>query len=119
MPHTGSILHGRYAVVSGHVERPLDDDVWRRFSQLPRRRPGALALPALMRPPAEGEDAAVWVEGAREAQELGPFGLHTHWTSPGHARPPGGGDPAAPGREQGEWLRAAGLDARFFYGGCW
>src|SRR2546423_1300014 len=25
MPHTGSILHGRYAVVSCHVELPLDD----------------------------------------------------------------------------------------------
>jgi hypothetical protein len=119
MPHTGSILHGRYAVVSCHVERPLDDDVWRRFSQLQRRRPGGLAIAALMRPPAEGEDAAVWVERAREAQELGPFGLHTHWTSPGHARPTGGGDPAALVREQGEWLRAAGLDARFFCGGGW
>ena len=118
MPHTGSILHGRYAVVSCHVERPLDDEVWRRFSQLQRRRPGRFAVAALMRPPAEGEDASLWLERAREAQALGPFGLHTHWTAPDHARPTGG-DPAKLVREQGEWLREQGLDARFFCGGGW
>jgi hypothetical protein len=118
MPHTGSILHGRYAVVSCHVERPLDDAVWRRFSQLQRRRPGRFAIAALMRPPADGEDAKLWLERAREAQALGPFGLHTHWTAPDHARPTGG-DPAALVREQGEWLRKQGLDARFFCGGGW
>ena len=32
MPHTGDILHGRYAVVSCHVERPLEDAVWTRFA---------------------------------------------------------------------------------------
>ena len=118
MPHTGSILHGRYAVVSCHVERPLDDEVWRRFSQLQRRRPGRFAIAALMRPPAKGEDAVLWLERAREAQALGPFGLHTHWTAPDHARPTGG-DPAALVREQGEWLRERGLDARLFCGGGW
>jgi hypothetical protein len=118
MPHTGSILHGRYAVVSSHVERPLDHEVWRRFSSLQRRRPGGFTIAALMRPPAEGEDEALWLERAREAQELGPLGLHTHWTAPDHARPTGG-DPAAVVREQGEWLRSAGLDARLFCGGGW
>src|SRR5690349_21570117 len=118
MPHTGSILHGRYAVVSCHVERPLDDEVWRRFSQLQRRRPGRFAIAALMRPPAEDEDAELWLERAREAEKLGPLGLHTHWTAPDHARPTGG-NPAALVREQGEWLRSAGLDAGLFCGGGW
>jgi hypothetical protein len=118
MPHTGSILHGRYAVVSCHVERPLDDEVWRRFSRLQRRRPGRFAIAALMRPPAAGEDEQLWLERARDAQVLGPLGLHTHWTAPDHARPTGG-DPAALVREQGEWLRSVGLDVRFFCGGGW
>jgi hypothetical protein len=118
MPHTGSILHGRYAVVSCHVERPLDDEVWRRFAQLQRRRPGGFTIAALMRPPAEGEDAELWLERAREAEKLGPLGLHTHWTAPDHARPTGG-DPAALVRKQGEWLRSTGLDAGLFCGGGW
>src|SRR6266536_2349175 len=62
MPHTEHILHGRYAVVSCHVERPLDDEVWRRFSALQERRPGGFAVAALMRPPAEGEDEERWLE---------------------------------------------------------
>jgi hypothetical protein len=96
----------------------LDDEVWRRFSELQRRRPGGFAIAALMRPPAHGEDEGVWLERAREAEQLGPFGLHTHWTAPEHARPTGG-DPAALVREQGEWLRAKGLEAHFFCGGGW
>jgi hypothetical protein len=118
MPHTGSILHGRYAVVSCHVERPLDDEVWRRFLQLQGRRPGGFAIAALMRPPGDGEDEELWLARAREAAALGPFGLHTHWTSPSHARP-SGGDPAALVREQGEWLRSVGLEATLFCGGGW
>jgi hypothetical protein len=96
----------------------LDDEVWRRFSHVQRRRPGGFAIAALMRPPAEGEDEDLWLERAREAEELGPLGLHTHWTAPDHARPIGG-DPAALVREQGEWLRSTGLDARLFCGGGW
>jgi hypothetical protein len=118
MPHTGPILHGRYAVVSCHVERPLDDEVWRRFSRLQARRPGRFAIAALMRPPSAGEDEERWLERARQAQALAPLGLHTHWTAPDHARPTGG-DPAALVREQGEWLRAAGLEIEFFCGGGW
>src|SRR6059058_204416 len=118
MPHTGSILHGRYAVVSCHVERPLDDDVWRRFSRLQARRPGRFAIAALMRPPAAGEDEELWLERARQAQALAPLGLHTHWTAPDHARPTGG-DPAALVREQGEWLRSVGLEVELFCGGGW
>ena len=118
MPHTGDILHGRYAVVSCHVERPLDDAVWTRFLTIQRRRPGRFTIAALMRPPAAGEDELLWLDRARQAQALGPFGLHTHWTAPDHARPTGG-DPAGVVREQGEWLRAEGIDAAFFCGGGW
>jgi hypothetical protein len=118
MPHTGEILHGRYAVVSCHVERPLDDEAWRRFAALQKRRPGRFPIAALMRPPAAGEDERLWLERARQAQARGPFGLHTHWTGPGHARPTGG-DPARLVREQGEWLRSVGIDAEFFCGGGW
>jgi hypothetical protein len=118
MPHTGHILHGRYAVVSCHVERPLDDDVWRRFSALQERPPGRFAIAALMRPPAEGENEERWLERAREAEGRGPFGLHTHWTAPDHARPTGG-DPAALVREQGRWLDSLGLRPTFFCGGGW
>lgn len=118
MPHTGDILHGRYAVVSCHVERPLDDQAWRRFAALQDRRPGGFGIAALMRPPAEGEDEKLWLERARAAAERAPFGLHTHWTAPDHARP-SGGDPAALVREQGRWLREVGLNARFFCGGGW
>jgi len=118
MPHTGDILHGRYAVVSCHVERPLDDEVWRRFAALQARRPARFAIAALMRPPSVGEDEERWVERAREAQARGPFGLHTHWTAPDHARPTGG-NPADLVREQGRWLRGAGLEAEFFCGGGW
>lgn len=118
MPHTGHILHGRYAVVSCHVERPLDDDVWNRFSAVQERRPGGFAIAALMRPPAEGEDEERWLERARETRGRAPFGLHTHWTAPDHARP-SGGDPAELVREQGRWLESAGLGPTFFCGGGW
>jgi hypothetical protein len=101
------------------VERPLDDEAWRRFAALQERRPGGFAVAALMRPPAAGENEERWLERAREAQGRGPFGLHTHWTAPDHARPTGDTDPAALVREQGAWLQSAGLDARFFCGGGW
>jgi hypothetical protein len=118
MPHTRHILHGRYAVVSCHVERPLDDEVWSRFAALQARRPGGFAIAALARPPAEGEDESVWVQRARQAAARGPFGLHTHWTAPDHARPTTG-NPAALVREQALWLREAGVEARLFCGGGW
>ena len=100
------------------MERPLDDDVWRRFSALQERRLGGFAIAALMRPPAEGENEDRWLERAQEAQARGPFGLHTHWTAPDHARPTGG-DPAALVREQGRQLDSLGLRAAFFCGGGW
>ena len=73
-----------------------------------------------MRPPSpeHGEDEAAWLPRARAASERGPFGLHTHWTSPEHARPTGG-RPAATVRAQVEWLRGRGVNPRFFCGGGW
>src|SRR5438128_9043084 len=79
-----------YAVVSCHVERPLDDRVWARYSALIRRRPAGFAVTSLLRAPHDGEDRDLFVERAREAAALGPFGHHTHWTSPTHARPTAG-----------------------------
>ncbi len=75
---------------------------------------------ALMRPPdaAAGEDEERWLVRAREASSRAPFGLHTHWTSPTHARPTGG-DPAARVRHEAEWMRARGLEPRLFCGGGW
>lgn len=119
MPHT---MSKRYAVVSCHVERPLDDEVWRRFASLQARRPGGFAIAALMRPPAAsaGEDARTeeWLARARVATEHGPFGLHTHWTAPDYARPTGG-DPAARVRGEIAWLRGHDLDPKLFCGGGW
>src|SRR4051794_12805336 len=107
-----------YAVVSCHVERPLDDDVWTRYVALAVRRPSGFAIASLLRPPADGEDAGRFVERARAAAELSPIGHHVHWTSPTHARPTGG-DPGDTVRRQGEWLRAQGLEPRYFCGGGW
>jgi hypothetical protein len=106
--------------VSCHVERPLDDAVWPRYLALIARRPGGFRIATLMRPPdpEHGEPAEPWLERARAAAGHGPFGHHTHWTSPTHARPIGG-DPAARVRSEGEWLRAQGLRPRYFCGGAW
>ena len=92
-----------YAVVSCHVERPLDDAVWSRYLALIDRRPGGFPIASLMRPPADGEDGTPFVDRAREAAARGPFGHHIHWTSPTHARPTGP-DPAAAVRREGAWL---------------
>ena len=108
----------RVAAISCHVERIVDDRVWDRLSTLLRRRPGGFRIAALVRPPdpEHGEDEARWLERVRSLDV--PFGLHTHWTSPTHARPLNG-DPAAKVREEIDWLRARGLEPRFFCGGGW
>lgn len=103
-----------YAAVSCHVERPLDDRAWERFSRLQERS----RIAALIRPPAEEEDAALWLERAREAATRGPLGHHTHWGGPSQARPTEG-DPAARVRREGEWLRDQGLAPTLFCGGGW
>ncbi|MGH2973223.1 MAG: hypothetical protein ACRDNM_06580 [Gaiellaceae bacterium] len=107
-------------MVSCHVERPLDDAAWARFDRLQHRRPGGFDVIALLRPPdAEfGEAEAPWLERARAAAGRAPIGLHTHWTSPTHARPTGG-DPAARVRREAEWMRERGLEPRYFCGGGW
>ena len=108
------------AVVSCHVERPLDDRCWSLFSALQRRAPGGFRIAALMRPPERGEDQERWLTRAREAAARGPLGHHAHFVSADHARP------ATSGPEHGElvrresaWLRGHGLEAGFFCGGGW
>ena len=108
------------AIISCHLERPLDDAAWQCFEKLQRSTPGGFDVIALMRPPdpAFGEDEERWLTRARAAAARAPFGLHTHWTSPTHARPTRG-DPAARVRREAEWMRTAGLEPRFFCGGAW
>jgi hypothetical protein len=107
-----------YAVVSCHVERPLDGRVWERYRRLLARRPAGFAIASLLRPPFEGEDEALFVDRAREAAALGPFGHHVHWTSPTDARPTAG-VPAERVLREGEWLRRQGLEPQYFCGGGW
>jgi hypothetical protein len=108
------------AVVSCHVESPLDDAAWTAFAALQERRPGGLEIAALVRPPdpAAGESESLWLARARIASANGPFGLHTHWGGPEQARPTGG-DPAARVSEQVGWLHERGLRPRLFSGGGW
>ncbi len=108
------------AIVSCHLEQPLRDDAWARFDELQQRRPGGFDVIALMRPPdvAQGEDVERWLARARTVSQRGPFGLHTHWTSPTHARPTGG-DPADRVQEEVEWMRSQQLEPRYFCGGGW
>jgi hypothetical protein len=111
----------RYVVASCHVERPLDDRVWAAFAALQEGCPGRLAVAALIRPPdpAAGEAEDLWLERARRAAERGPLGHHVHWTSPSHARPSDGDEPAARVLRESAWLREHGLRPRFFCGGGW
>jgi hypothetical protein len=106
--------------VSCHVERPLDDAVWRRYLELIARRPSGFRIATLMRPPdaEHGEPEEPWLQRARATLAHGPFGHHTHWTSPTHARPTGG-DPAERVRREGAWLRERGLEPGYFCGGAW
>ena len=110
----------RYAVVSCHVERLLDDEVWARYRRLLARRPGGFPVASLLRPPdpAFGEDEQRWLERAREAARLGPLGHHAHWTAPDHARPTAG-DPVERVRSEGAWLHERGLQPSLFCGGGW
>jgi hypothetical protein len=113
-------MNVKSALVTCHAERPLDDEAWSRLLALLERPPGGLPIVPLLRPPDREaqEDETRWLSRAREAAARGPIGLHTHWTSPTHARP-SGGDPAARVREELEWLRGEGLVPRLFCGGGW
>lgn len=117
MPHIGD---KRYAVVSCHVERPLDGRVWELFAGLQRRRPGGFRIAALLRPPdlAAGEPEGLWLERAHESARYGPLGHHTHFGGSTQARPVGPGAVARVRREA-SWLRAQGLEPMFFCGGAW
>ena len=117
MPH---IAEKRYAVVSCHVERPLDDRTWALFAALQARRPGGFAIAALLRPPdlAAGEAEERWLERAHEAARHGPLGHHTHFGGARQARPVGPGAVERVRREA-SWLRANGLEPTFFCGGAW
>jgi hypothetical protein len=111
-----------YAVVSCHVEAPLDDRVWAAFASLQARRPGGFRIAALIRPPDReaGEREDVWLERARAAAQLGPLGHHTHFVGAQHARPAEPGPQHAERvRAEAEWLHAQGLQPRFFCGGGW
>ncbi len=119
MPHTDG---KRYAVVSCHVERPLDDACWELFASFQASRPGGFRVAALMRPPdaTAGEDEGVWLDRARIAAAHGAFGQHTHFVGPRHARPDiPSPEHAARVRAEGARLREHGLEARFFCGGGW
>jgi len=110
-----------YALLSCHVERILDDRVWHAYLELVRRRPGGFVVASLVRPAdaARGESERVWLERARRLAAEGPFGHHTHWTSPDHARPGDGEDTAARVLREGAWLRGHGLEPTVFCGGGW
>jgi len=111
----------RYAVVSCHAERPLDDRVWTAFERLLRNRPAGFVVTPLLRPPhaASGEDEQLWLERARRAAALAPLGHHTHWGGPTQARPQGSVDAAALVDGEATWLRERGLAPRYFCGGGW
>lgn len=112
----------RYAVVSCHVERLLDDRVWPLLAAWLRARPGGFPVVSLLRPAdsSAGEDESRWLARAREAAALGPVGLHTHWTGPTHARPTSGREePAARVLREGRALAALGLPLTAFCGGGW
>src|ERR671931_540998 len=76
----------RYAVVSCHVERPLDDCVWTRFEALAAARPGG-GVPT---PPLLGGGGG---SGGGAAPGAGP-GLATGDPPPPSSRPPSLGDGA-------------------------
>jgi hypothetical protein len=109
-----SPVHNRYAVLSCHAERPLDDTVWTAYRSFQERWPVA----SLLRPPAPEADEPEepWVERARQVRLLG---HHTHWGGIAQARPVGGGDPGARVRREGAWLRERSLEPRFFCAGGW
>ena len=114
-------LRSGTAVVSCHVERPLDDAVWSAFERLLRRRPAGFVVTPFMRPPDENEagDTERWLERARVAASLAPLGHHTHWGGAGRARPPDDVDAADKVRAESEWLRSHGFAPRYFCGGGW
>ena len=98
----------RYAVVSCHVERVLDDEVWGAFERLLERRPAGFVVTPLLRPPsaAAGEDTQLWLERARRAAAVGA-------ARPPHALGrPDAGAPAGCRRRSRDRARRSGVAAR-------
>lgn len=118
MPHT---VDTRYAVVSCHVERILDEDAFALLLRLVERQPGDLPIGVLVRPPDvdAGEREDTWLERVRQLADAGLLGHHTHWTSPTHARPVAGSNPAARVELEAGWFRERGLRPTLFCGGGW
>jgi hypothetical protein len=109
------------AVVSCHVERPLDDAVWRRFLRMFEARPGGFEVMALMRPPTEAERPRedTWVERAQRVAADQLLGHHTHFGDADIARPLDPTLAADQLRRERRWLAQHGLQPRFFCGGGW
>lgn len=118
--YAGSIPEKRYAVVSCHVERPLDDIVWHAFERLQEERPGGFAIGALLRPPDpdEDEDPERWITRAFAAAGRGPIGHHTHFGGATRAWPTGPGA-VDRFRREAEWFEQADLAPTVFCGGGW
>ena len=109
------------AVVSCHVESPLDDRVWHAFESLLQRRPGGFVVTPLLRPP--------HVPPAR-TKSCGSSGrvARRRWRRSGTTRTGAARhrrarratvDAAAMVREEAAWFREHGLEPRFFCGGGW
>jgi hypothetical protein len=109
------------AVVSCHVERPLDDAAWVRFARFQRSRPGGFRIAALMRPPSSeaGEREDIWLERVTIAREQGVLGHHTHFGGVDRARPPAPDLAPHRVRAEAEWLREREVVPRFWCGGGW
>jgi hypothetical protein len=103
----------KVAVVSCHLERPLDDRCWAAFSALQAARPGGFEIAALMRPPADGESESLWLP--RGSRHAGPLGHHH----------PGGAEQARPTDGDRRAVRhrpcraSAGSSASLLCGGGW
>jgi hypothetical protein len=112
----------RTALVSCHVEAPLDDEVWRRYSELASQRPRGFRLISLMRPPDgdEWERVDIWLERARAAALWSDLGHHTHFHSATVARPTADSPrPAQRVADEAAWMRSEGLEPHWFCGGGW
>ena len=108
-------------MLSCHVERVLDDRVWRLFGDLHAGRPFGFTPTPLVRSPAfaEGEAGGPWLERVRALAARAPIGHHTHFGGVHHARPRIAGGTGELVRSEAVWLREHGLAPAWFCGGGW